>query len=145
MRSLILTLALAAPLSAVAAAPSYSNPLNNMHHQKAQEVFMTFVNYTVQDREVQLGDHVVQDSIASGSCMCMRRLERPVFVYSQTNSKVNGQELMLRVGERSGPEHPAAVGCSEIERRVSEFPPPARGDFTKRLNSLGHPILSADA
>ena len=52
MRSLILTLALAAPLSAVAAAPNYSNPLNNMHHATEEVVFMTFVNYTVQDREV---------------------------------------------------------------------------------------------
>lgn len=94
MRSLILTLALAAPLSAAAAAPSYSNPLNNMHHQKAQEVFLTFVNYTVQDREVQLGDHVYK--IPSRGMVHVHALVgTPVFVYSQTNSKVNGQELML--------------------------------------------------
>jgi hypothetical protein len=95
MRSLILALALAAPVSAVAAAPSYSNPLTNMHHQQQQQdVFLTFVNNSAQDREILIGDHVYK-LLFRGSVHIHVPVGTPVFVYSQTNSKVNGQELML--------------------------------------------------
>ena len=40
MRSLIFALALAAPVSAVASTPMYSNPMSHSHHQKVQEVFL---------------------------------------------------------------------------------------------------------
>jgi hypothetical protein len=93
MRSLILALALAAPVSAVAATPSYSNPLNSMHHQKEQTVHMTFVNYTVQDREVQIGNQMYKIPCV-GMLHVYAPVGSPVFVYSQMNSKVNGQELM---------------------------------------------------
>ncbi len=56
MRSLIFALALAAPVSAVASTPMYSNPMSHSHHQKVQDVFIGFVNKTVQDREVVIGD-----------------------------------------------------------------------------------------
>ena len=97
MRSLILALALAAPVSAVAATPSYSNPLSNMHHQQEKVVFMTFVNYTVQDREVQIGEQLYKIPYL-GIVHVYAPVGSPVFVYSETNSKVNGQELM-RVSE----------------------------------------------
>jgi hypothetical protein len=97
MRSLMLALALAAPVSAVAAAPTYSNPLSDMHHQKERVVFMTFVNYTVQDREVQIGDKLYKIPYL-GIVHVYAPVGSPVFVYSETNSKVNGQELM-RVSE----------------------------------------------
>jgi hypothetical protein len=93
MRSLILALALAAPVSAVAAAPDYSNPLSDMHHQKEQVVFMTFVNYTVQDREVQIGDRLYKIPYL-GIVHVYAPVGSPVFVYSETNTKVHGQELM---------------------------------------------------
>jgi hypothetical protein len=93
MRSLLLALALAAPVSAVAAAPNYSNPLSDMHHQKEQVVFMTFVNYTVQDREVQIGDRLYKIPHL-GIVHVYAPVGSPVFVYSETNSKVRGQELM---------------------------------------------------
>ena len=93
MRSLILALALAAPVSAVAAAPTYSNPLSDMHHQKEQVVFMTFVNYTLQDREVQIGNQLYKIPNL-GVIHVYAPVGSPVFVYSETNSKVYGQELM---------------------------------------------------
>jgi hypothetical protein len=95
MRSLIFALALAAPISAVAASPSYSNPLSSMHHQQQQqEVFLTFVNNSVQDREILIGDHVYKLPFR-GMVHVHATVGTPVFVYSETNSKVNGQELML--------------------------------------------------
>ena len=94
MRSLILAVALAAPVSAVAAAPNYSNPLTNMHHQQqTQEVFLTFVNNSVQDREILIGDHVYK-LLFRGMVHVHAPVGTPVFVYSETNSKVDGQELM---------------------------------------------------
>ena len=93
MRLLVLALALAAPVSAVAATPNYSNPLSSMHHAQEQMVLVTFVNYTSQEREVRIGDHqyamlphtTFQKFVTVGSV---------VRVYSDENSKVNGQELM---------------------------------------------------
>jgi hypothetical protein len=93
MRSLILALALAAPVSAVASTPTYSNPLSNSHRQRVQEVFITFVNYTVQDREVVIGNEKYRISSLSTIHVHVP-VGSPVFVYSETNSKVNGQELM---------------------------------------------------
>jgi hypothetical protein len=93
MRSFLLALALAAPVSAVAATPTYSNPLNNSHHEKVQEVSITFVNYTVQDREVVIGNELYRLPYLS-TMHVHAPVGSPVFVYSETNNKVNGQELM---------------------------------------------------
>jgi hypothetical protein len=93
MRSLIFALALAAPLSAVAATPTYSNPMSRMHHEQVQEVFVTFVNYTVQDRELVIGDTVYKIPYHS-TMHVYAPVGSPVFIYSETNTKVNGQELM---------------------------------------------------
>jgi hypothetical protein len=93
MRSLIFALALAAPLSAVAATPNYTNPLNSAHHEKVDEVFMTFVNFTVQDRELVIGDKEYKLPYHS-TMHVYAPVGSPVFVYSEVNSKVNGQELM---------------------------------------------------
>jgi hypothetical protein len=93
MRSLIFALALAAPVSAVAATPTYSNPMSTAHRQAEQVVYMTFVNYTAQDRELVIGNQeykVRYDSVVH----VYAPVGSPVFVYSETNSKVNGQELM---------------------------------------------------
>ena len=93
MRSLMLALALAAPVSAVAASPTYTNPVSTMHHAKEQVVFLTFVNYTSQDREVRIGD--VQYKIRYDSVLHVYApIGSLVKVYSMQNSKVNGQELM---------------------------------------------------
>jgi hypothetical protein len=89
----MLALALAAPISAVASTPMYSNPLSSVHHAKEQTVLITFVNYTSQEREVRIGDHqysmfahtVFQKFVPVGSV---------VREYSNINTKVNGQELM---------------------------------------------------
>jgi hypothetical protein len=93
MRSLIFALALAAPVSAVAATPNYSDPMTTARHQAEKVVFMTFVNYTSQDRELVIGDRrykVQYHSIVH----VYAPIGSPVFVYSETNSKLNGQELM---------------------------------------------------
>ena len=93
MRSLVLALAFAAPVSAVAATPMYSNPLSSIHHAKEQVVFMTFVNYTVQEREVRIGN--TQYKVPYNSVLHVYApVGSPVFVYGDVNSKVNGQELM---------------------------------------------------
>ena len=58
-----------------------------------QEVLLTFRNYSVQDRELVIGDK--EYKMASVSTLRLYvPVGSPVFVYSQTNSKVNGQELM---------------------------------------------------
>ena len=93
MRSLILALALAAPVSAVASAPTYSDPMNNPHHAKVQEVYITFVNYSVQDREVVIGDQKYKIYCRSSIHLHVP-VGTPVFVYSDTDSKLHGQELM---------------------------------------------------
>lgn len=93
MRSLFLALAFAAPVSAVAATPMYTNPASTMHHAKAQVVFLTFVNYTAQDREVLIGD--VRYKIRYDSILHVYApVGSVVRVYCETDTKVNGQELM---------------------------------------------------
>jgi len=93
MRSIVLAVALAAPVCAVAATPNYTHPLNSAHSSRPAEILLTFVNSTLQDRELVIGgktflvkhDKPLQLYVAVGA---------PVRVYSQTNSRVNGQELM---------------------------------------------------
>jgi len=95
MRSLIFALALAAPVSAVASTSTYNygNPLATMHHQAAQEVLLTFRNCSVQDRELVIGDK--EYKMASVSTLRLYvPVGTPVFVYSQTNDQVHGQELL---------------------------------------------------
>ncbi|MGA8938444.1 MAG: hypothetical protein WB439_04690 [Acidobacteriaceae bacterium] len=93
MRSLIFALALAAPVSAVAATPTYSNPLNRSHHEKVQEVSFTFVSFSAQDREVVIGNQEYKVSFL-GRVNVHAPVGTPVFLRSQTNPTVNGQELM---------------------------------------------------
>ena len=93
MRSLIFALALAAPISAVAATPTYSNPMTTAHRQAEQVVYMTFVNYATQDRELVIGNQKYKLRFQAVAHV-YAPVGSPVFVYSETNSKVNGQELM---------------------------------------------------
>jgi uncharacterized protein (DUF2252 family) len=97
MRSFLIALALAAPVSAVAATPNYTNPMSSAHHQAERVVYMTFVNYTSQDREVVIGNEKYKIQYHSVAHV-QAPVGSPVFVYSETNSKLNGQELM-RVSE----------------------------------------------
>ena len=96
MRSLLLALALAAPMSAVAASPTYSNPmLSARHHAQKQEMVpMTFVNFTSQEREVRIGNnqYIMQ---VNTTFHTMVPVGSEVRVYSSQNTKVNGQPLML--------------------------------------------------
>jgi hypothetical protein len=95
MRSIVLALAFAAPLSAVAATPytyTHTNP-TRVHAQKPQTVMITFVNRTSQDREVVVGNQAFKIQYFK-----KMNLELPVGsdvrLYSETNSKINGQVLM---------------------------------------------------
>jgi hypothetical protein len=93
MRSIIFALAFAAPVSAVAATPTYTNPISTMHHAREQVVFLTFVNHTSQEREVRIGD--VKYKLQYGSVLHVYApVGSLVRVYSTENTKVNGQELM---------------------------------------------------
>ena len=105
MRSIVLALALVAPLSAVAATPNTTFTTPDVHslrsHEaKPEQVFITLVNRTSQDREVKIGNDVYKLSyntklnvnVPVGSTMK---------VYSQTNSKVNGQELMVSADDQN--------------------------------------------
>jgi hypothetical protein len=93
MRSLILALALAAPVCAVAASPSYTNPVSTMHRAKEQVVFLTFVNSTSQEREVRIGN--TQYIIRYDSVLHVYApVGSVVRVYSAQNSKLTGEELM---------------------------------------------------
>ena len=93
MRFLVLVLALAAPASAVAATPTYSNPLTNRHHAQEQEVMVTFVNHTPQEREVRIGDQQYR-VLPLTEFNAFVRVGSVVRVYSDMNTKVSGQELM---------------------------------------------------
>ena len=96
MRSIVFALALAAPVSAVAA--TYTSPLSTAHkaqQQQAQEqqVFLTFVNYTSQQREVRIGDK--QYKMQHDSLLHVYApVGSVVRVYSTENTKMSGQELM---------------------------------------------------
>jgi hypothetical protein len=93
MRSFLVALAFAAPVCAVAATPTYSNPMTTARHHAEQTVFLTFVNYTSQDRELVIGDQTYKIEYHT-SMHVHAPVGAPVFVFSETNSKVNGQELM---------------------------------------------------
>ena len=95
MRSIVLALAFAAPLSAVAATPNtFTTPdVHRSHEAKPQQVLVTFMNHTSQDREVQIGSDVYKLNYNS-KLNVIAPVGSSVKVYSQTNSKVNGQELM---------------------------------------------------
>jgi hypothetical protein len=94
MRSIVLALAFAAPLSAVAATPNtFTTPDVHTHAAKPQTVFVTLVNRTSQDREVVIGGDVYKLNYNS-KLNVSAPVGSSVKVYSQTNSKVNGQELM---------------------------------------------------
>ncbi len=93
MRSLILALAFAAPLSAVAATPTFTSPMSNVHQPKPQEVFLTFINHTNQDREVRIGNEQYKMRLNSEIHISVP-VGSTVRLFSETNSKVNGRELM---------------------------------------------------
>ncbi len=100
MRSFIFALALAAPVSAVAAAPAltYSNPMNSVHQQKERLVPITFVNYTSQERSVRIEnvkyriryDSVLHVYVPVGSL---------VSVSSDVNSKVDPQYMYVSAND----------------------------------------------
>ncbi|MGA7158461.1 MAG: hypothetical protein WBY53_16560 [Acidobacteriaceae bacterium] len=99
MRSLVLALAFAAPVCAVAATPTmiptptYATAVSHARHAKQDVVYMTFVNYTVQDREILIGDKEYKIPFFT-TMHVYAPVGSPVFVYSETNSSVHGQELM---------------------------------------------------
>jgi hypothetical protein len=93
MRTLVLAVALAAPASAVAATPTYSNPLTSRHHAQEQTVLVTFVNHTAQEREVRIGDQQYR-MLPLTEFNAFVPVGSTVRVYSDENTKVNGQELM---------------------------------------------------
>ena len=93
MRSIVLALVLAAPVCAVAATRTYTSPMNTARQNKPVEVYLTFANRTSQDREVVIGGQSFKMNYNS-----VLHVHAPVGtvvrVYSETNSKLNGQELM---------------------------------------------------
>jgi hypothetical protein len=94
MRSLLLALAFAAPVCAVAATPDYTHPISAVHSQEREQVvFLTFVNYTPQDREVRVGN--LQYKVRYDTVLHVYApVGSVVRVFSEQNSKINGQELM---------------------------------------------------
>ena len=93
MRSFILALALAAPVSAVAASPTYVNPESLAHHAQQQVVLLTFVNYTSQDGEVQIGD--TQYKLRNDSVLHLYvPVGSMVRVYTTQSPKLYGEQRM---------------------------------------------------
>jgi hypothetical protein len=98
MRSIVLAVAIAtsiaAPLSAVAATPyTFTTPTNARHQAKPVEVYMTFLNLTSQDRELVVDGQMYKIRYDSTLHVHLP-VGSVVRVYSETNSKVRGQELM---------------------------------------------------
>ena len=94
MRSLMIALVLAAPVSAVAATPNYTNPVNTAHHAKQQTVYVTFVNHTSQEREVII-DHVRYTIGFNSKVDVVAPVGSVARVYSNQNSKIDGQQAIL--------------------------------------------------
>ena len=97
MRSIVCVFALAtsiaAPLSAVAAAPNtFTTPTNARHQSQAKVVEVTLMNYTSHASQVKIGDQVFKVNYAS-----LRRVivpvGSPVTEYSNTNTKANNVQL----------------------------------------------------
>ncbi len=90
----VLATSIAAPLSAVASTPgTFTSPTSVRHQPKTQEVYVTFRNTTSQDRELVVGDQSFK--VRNNANITLNVTVGSVIrVYSQTNSKVNGQELM---------------------------------------------------
>lgn len=105
MRSLLVALVLAAPVCAVAntpnPVPTYTHPIDAVHAQKEKPVFLTFVNFTPQEREVRIGN--VQYRMRDVSVLHVYApVGSVVRLYSASNSKVNGEELMKVAATDSG-------------------------------------------
>jgi len=103
MRSLNLARVLAyalfaVPCAAFAAPTNYTSPLASMHDQRQHEkplvVDLEFRNNSPQEREVRIGDR--QYVIRFGRTLHVTApVGSVVRVFSNENSKVNGQELMV--------------------------------------------------
>jgi hypothetical protein len=94
MRSVMIALVLAAPLSAVAATPNYTNPVNTARHAKEQTVYVTFVNHTSQEREIII-DNVKYTVAYNSKIDVVVPAGSVARVYSNQNTKVNGQQEIL--------------------------------------------------
>jgi hypothetical protein len=94
MRSMMLALVLAAPVSAVAATPNYTNPVTTAHHEKQASVYVTFVNHTSQEREVIINNQKYRLGYNS-KIDVMVPVGSVARVYSNQNSKVEGQQTIL--------------------------------------------------
>jgi hypothetical protein len=99
MRSIALALVLAAPSCALASAPAtipspdYQKVRLTLHRERDPEVMVTFINHSVTDRELLIGNQKFEVRVLSKMSVLIP-IGDPVFVYSQRDSKVNGQELM---------------------------------------------------
>jgi hypothetical protein len=98
MRSILavvtLAVSIAAPLSAVASTrTTFTTPTSVRHQPRTQEVYVTFRNTTSQDRELVIGDQSFKVR-NNANISIIIPVGSVIRVYSQTNSKVNGQELM---------------------------------------------------
>jgi hypothetical protein len=87
----------ALPCAGFAASSNYTSPLTSLHDQRQHEkplvVALEFYNNTSQEREVRIGDQ--QFVIHYGRSLHVTApVGSVVRVYSNQNSKVNGQELM---------------------------------------------------
>jgi len=90
----VLAVSIAAPLSAVASTrATFTNPTSVRHQPRTQEVYVTFHNITSQDRELVIGDQSFKVRNAASITLNVP-VGSVIRVYSQTNSKVNGQQLM---------------------------------------------------
>jgi hypothetical protein len=94
MRSIMLALVLAAPVSAVASTPNYTNPVNTAHHERQTSVYVTFVNHTSQEREVII-DHVKYTVGYNSKIDVVVPVGSVARVYSSQNTKVAGQQTIL--------------------------------------------------
>jgi hypothetical protein len=90
----VLATSIAAPLSAVASTrATFTNPTNTRHQVRPADVLVTFRNVTSQDRELVIGDQSFRVHNDAKITIAVP-VGSVIRVYSQTNSKVNGQQLM---------------------------------------------------
>jgi hypothetical protein len=96
MRSIVLAIAFAASMSAVAATPyNFTKPTtpHQARAEKEQSVFLTIVNHVPNDREVLVGDQMYKIDFG-GVLHVYAPVGSTVRLYSRTQSKINGQQLL---------------------------------------------------
>ena len=90
MRSLLIALVLAAPVSCGCSCPNlYQSDDHGTPRESRRWCIVTFVNHTSQDREVRVGDDAISDTVTTRRSTFLIPVGSVVRLYS--NTKLEGE------------------------------------------------------